>query len=103
MNKKKNDLFERYKDILDDEESTSCMNCGGHAELQKVKLEEYEGGKLYVMEDVPAYVCQECGETWVPEPILIEFEKMITTAKQRNKKSAKKKAPRQARGKRRKK
>ncbi|MBU0502747.1 MAG: YgiT-type zinc finger protein, partial [Candidatus Margulisbacteria bacterium] len=45
-------------------------------------MEDYQGGKLYLMENVPAYVCQECGEVWVPEPIMFEFEKMISTAKE---------------------
>lgn len=49
-------------------------------ELEKVNLEDYHNGKLYMMENVPAYVCQECGEIWVPEPIMQEFEKMIETA-----------------------
>ena len=49
-------------------------------DLEKVNLEDYQGGKLYMMENVPAYVCQECGEIWVPEPIMLEFEKMIEAA-----------------------
>jgi len=63
-----------------------CEICGGDLIPEKVNLEDYQEGKLYIMENVPAYVCQNCGETWVPEPILEEFEKMIELVKQKSKK-----------------
>ena len=75
--------FEKYKKLLGDQEPGECEVCGGTLVLEKVNLEDYQGGKLYMMENVPAYVCQECGEIWVPEPIMKEFEKMIETAKHR--------------------
>ncbi|OGC25000.1 hypothetical protein A2291_01630 [candidate division WOR-1 bacterium RIFOXYB2_FULL_42_35] len=58
----------------------NCQACGGKVTIEKVNLEEYEEGKLYLMEKVPAYVCQDCGEIWVPEEIMQEFEKMISLA-----------------------
>jgi len=76
----KDEELERYKDLLG-EAQEECAACGGRLELEKVNLEDYQGGKLYMMEGVPAYVCQECEEIWVPEPIMAEFEKMIETAK----------------------
>src|SRR3989338_7317769 len=75
------DRFEKYKEILEKEAVKECQACGGTLEIEKVNLEDYQGGKLYMLEGVPAYVCQECGELWVPEPIMEEFEKMIETAK----------------------
>lgn len=80
---KKDEDVEKYRDLLKGHEPDECEACGGALELEKVNLEDYQGGKLYMMEQVPAYVCQECGEIWVPEPIMEEFEKMIETAKQR--------------------
>jgi YgiT-type zinc finger domain-containing protein len=76
---KKDEELERYKDLLG-EAQEECAACGGPLELEKVNLEDYQGGKLYMMEGVPAYVCQECDEIWVPEPLMAEFEKMIATA-----------------------
>jgi len=81
--KKKDEELERYRDILG-EAPEACAACGGALELEKVNLEDYQGGKLYMMESVPAYVCQECGEIWVPEPLMEEFEKMIETAKKKS-------------------
>lgn len=79
---RKDDDLEKYRALLE-EEPEICEVCGGPLVLEKVNLEDYQGGKLYMMEGVPAYVCQECGEIWVPEPIMSEFEKMIETAKRR--------------------
>lgn len=83
--------FDKYKDILSEDAPEECQACGGAVVLEKVNLEDYQGGKLYMMEEVPAYVCQECGESFVPAPIIAEFEKMIETAKHRP--SPKKKPP----------
>ena len=96
INKNKdNDL----KPAIDDNEEnvpSECQACGGQLKFEKVNLEDYQGGKLYMMEGVSAYVCQNCGENWIPEPILEEFENMIQATKQRAKekkavKTAKKK------------
>ena len=66
-----------FEENFDNEDSGSCENCGGELKSEKVTLEEVENGKLYVMENVPARVCQDCGEQWIPEPVLKEFEKML--------------------------
>lgn len=73
-------------EFLEDVEN-ACEACGGELKKEKVNLEDYQGGKLYMMENVEAMVCQECGEIWVPEPTMEEFEKMIETAKHRPKAS----------------
>jgi YgiT-type zinc finger domain-containing protein len=83
------DNFNRFKKLLDSKEPGECQVCGGSLELEKVNLEDYQGGKLYLMENVPAYVCGECDEIWVPEPIMQEFEQMIETAKHRDAKTQK--------------
>ena len=80
------ELLEQLKENAPSE----CQACGGPLELEPVNLEDYQGGKLYLMEKVPAVVCQSCGEVWVPEPVMAEFEKMIETAKAHKNVSAKK-------------
>ena len=81
--------FERYREFLEENKPEECQACAGPLVLEKVNLEDYQGGKLYMMEQVPAYVCQDCGEVWVPEPIMAEFEKMIEIAKHRKPKKIK--------------
>ena len=85
-----NKEFDKYQELLRDAGLSECQACGGPLELEKVNLEDYQGGKLYMMEQVPAFVCQSCGEVWVPEPIMKEFEKMIETVKARKKPKSKK-------------
>jgi YgiT-type zinc finger domain-containing protein len=90
-----NKEFDKYKELFGEDMLQECQACGGPLVFEKVNLEDYQGGKLYMMEKVPALVCQECGEVWVPGPVMAEFEKMIETAKQHRKihgKTRKKKA-----------
>lgn len=54
-----------------------CNACGGKLFFDRVSLDHYEGEKLYIIEDVPAFVCEECGEVWIPKPVIDELEKMI--------------------------
>ncbi len=77
---KKEDIKNEMEEAFS-ETTSICEACGGPLKPERSNLEEFEGGKLYLMENVPAYICQICGEMWVPEPILKEFEKMMDTAK----------------------
>ncbi|MBI5700597.1 YgiT-type zinc finger protein [Candidatus Saganbacteria bacterium] len=79
--KNENDIENEMEEVFS-EASESCQACGGVLKAEKVNLEEFENGKLYLMENVSAYICEGCGEMWVPEPTLIEFEKMMDTAKE---------------------
>jgi len=76
-----NKEFEKYKELFGENPLEECQVCGGPLAFEKVNLEDYQGGKLYMMEKVPALACQECGEVWIPAPVMAEFEKMIETAK----------------------
>jgi YgiT-type zinc finger domain-containing protein len=77
--------FEKYKSLLEENAPEGCEACGGPLNIEKVNLEDYQGGKLYMMESIPAFVCQDCGETWVPEMLMHEFEDMISFAKEHDK------------------
>ena len=64
-----------------DVEQQACEECGGTLKPNKMRLEEFEEGKLYVIEDAPIMECESCGEVWVPQPIIEEFEQMMDAAK----------------------
>lgn len=70
---------------IDENELDECQACSGPLSREKINLEDYQGGKLYMMEQIEAFVCQNCGEVWIPEKTMMEFEKMIVTAKAHNK------------------
>ncbi len=41
-----------------------CEFCGGNTNQKKVKRQHWLKGKLYIVEDVDAEVCKECGERY---------------------------------------
>lgn len=77
-------------------EAEYCPACQGKLKKDLVELEDIENGKVVKMKDVEAMVCEQCGEIWVPEPIIKEFEKLLDAAAKRplkkNKKGRKKNA-----------
>jgi len=44
-----------------------CSVCGGKVEETTVNLTLWERDKLMLIEDVPAAVCQDCGEQYYDE------------------------------------
>ena len=79
---KKLELSDFEKSLLEDAPE-ACNECGGTLKFERVNLEDFEGGKLYVIDEVPSFVCEECGEIWVPKPFLDEFEKMVDIIKKK--------------------
>jgi len=41
-----------------------CEFCGGHTRPKRVKRQHWLNGKLYIVENVEAEVCAECGERY---------------------------------------
>lgn len=41
-----------------------CNVCRGHLKHQKVTYTQFHKGKLVVVENVPAWVCEQCGERY---------------------------------------
>ncbi len=42
-----------------------CDLCGGELKPGKTTLEIWRGEELIIIRDVPAYVCQQCGEAYI--------------------------------------
>ncbi len=43
---------------------TKCYLCGGTPELRRVTAENWWGEQLVLVENVPAWVCRNCGEQY---------------------------------------
>ena len=43
---------------------TQCYFCGGNTIPRRVTAENWWGEKLALVEDVPAWVCEDCGEAY---------------------------------------
>ncbi|MFA5098150.1 MAG: type II toxin-antitoxin system MqsA family antitoxin [Candidatus Margulisiibacteriota bacterium] len=79
FSKKADEIYEKLNPGL-------CSACGGHLYFERVSLDYNEDGRIYVIDDVPAFVCESCGEIWIPKPVVEELEKLVKaySASQKN-------------------
>jgi len=56
-----------------------CEFCGGETATKKVKRQHWLQGKLYIVEDVDAEVCKECGERYFHATILDAIDRYLSS------------------------
>ncbi|MBA2124320.1 hypothetical protein B9J78_05225 [bacterium Unc6] len=56
-----------------------CEFCGGGTEKKKVKRQHWLRGHLYIVENVEAEVCIECGERYFHATILDAIDHYLST------------------------
>ena len=56
-----------------------CSFCGGEVTSERVELDYRYQGKLYIFQNVPAGVCQQCGEKYLTAKIAKEIEHRVQT------------------------
>jgi YgiT-type zinc finger domain-containing protein len=56
-----------------------CEFCGSETVEKKVKRLHWYKKKLYIVENVPAQVCRECGERYFHSQVLDEIDRMLET------------------------
>ena len=56
-----------------------CYFCKGRVVQEKVTVDFRWGQKLKVIEDVPAGVCQQCGEKYFQSTVYKAMEKLATS------------------------
>lgn len=54
-----------------------CEFCTGNTVRRKVKKQHWYKGKLYIVENVDAEVCQECGERYFHATTLDRIDKFL--------------------------
>ena len=54
-----------------------CEFCGGQTVKKKVKRQHWLHSKLYIIENVEAEVCSECGERYFHAKILDEIDRVL--------------------------
>lgn len=57
-----------------------CEFCGGQTVKKKVRRQHWLHGKLYLVEDVEAEVCSECGERYFHAKTLDELDRFLESA-----------------------
>ncbi len=54
-----------------------CEFCEGKTKKRRVKKSHWYGGKLYLLENVEAEVCEECGERYYHAKVLEEIDNTL--------------------------
>jgi len=75
-----NIAFMIYMDTLSNN-PTPCAVCGGTQQPTTITHHARRGGTIYVFENVPAYVCDQCGEVWIDGSVLHRIDKLIAAGK----------------------
>lgn len=55
-----------------------CEFCGGETRKKKVKRQHWLQGKLYLVENVEAEVCKECGERYFHAATLDDIDRYLS-------------------------
>jgi len=55
-----------------------CDFCQGRTKARKVKKHHWLKKRLYLVENVPAEVCQECGERYFHATTLDDIDRMLS-------------------------
>ena len=56
-----------------------CSFCGGEVKEEKVEMDYHYQGKLFIFQNVPAGVCQQCGEKFLTAKVAKEIERRVHT------------------------
>ena len=54
-----------------------CEFCGSQTAERKVKKQHWLHGRLYIVENVDAEVCTECGERYFHAKVLDEIDRIL--------------------------
>ena len=55
----------------------TCEFCGGQTKQKKVRRQHWLEGKLYIVENVDAEVCTECGERYFHARTLDSIDQLL--------------------------
>ena len=57
-----------------------CYYCGGAVVEKRIEIEYRWQGKLYIIENVPVGVCQQCGEKYFTARVSEEIDRLVKSA-----------------------
>jgi YgiT-type zinc finger domain-containing protein len=55
----------------------TCFQCKGVIEERSTTLEQRWKGKLFVIEDIPAEICTQCGEKYLSAEVLEKIDTLL--------------------------
>lgn len=56
---------------------TKCPFCGGKLEKKTVTHPQSYQGKIYILENIPAEICSQCGEVLLQPEVLEKVQQLI--------------------------
>lgn len=61
---------------------SKCYFCGGKTRIKKTIVDFRWGDKLYVVENVPVEICEQCGERYYSAKVSQKLDKLVLNEKQ---------------------
>lgn len=55
----------------------TCFRCGNELTERRIMLHRKINGKWYMVEDVPALTCENCGEQYFDGPLMLKIDRML--------------------------
>ena len=59
----------------------SCLVCGGRLKSRTTSFRRTTAKKMYFVDNVPAWVCTQCGEKYYAAETLEEVDRIVETTK----------------------
>jgi len=63
---------------------SKCPLCAGKVEAGKTTFTVDLTSGVVMVRNVPAFVCNQCGEEWIDDPIAVKLEAIAARAKAQN-------------------
>ena len=64
--------------------SKKCPTCGGNKEPGKTTFTVDLGESIIVVRDVPATLCNQCGDEWLSDEVVERLESIVEDAKKKH-------------------
>lgn len=58
---------------------TICYFCRGKVIPRRIQHIHHWGDRVYIFEDVPAEVCEQCGEVYFAPNVLAEMDRIVAS------------------------
>lgn len=65
---------------MNTQQSHICPECAGRMEQQNITHEYMHGDIMYLVQNVPAWVCVQCGEKYLEAKVIAALENIVQQA-----------------------
>lgn len=65
-------------------QTNTCTICGGQLQKREITYTQAIGKRIFIVSDVPALVCSQCGEEYLKPDTVDAIQKVIETGKNKS-------------------